>query len=220
MTNITNITMSDYDYLVKLVLIGDSGTGKTNLMLRYTKNQFDLETKTTIGVEFSSREINIEHTKYKYQIWDTAGQERFQGLATAYFRGAKICIIVYDITKYETFVNVNNWLKKVRDNCDPDVQIYVIGNKIDLEHLRSVSKEEGIKYCKENDLVFAEVSALRSTNIEELFYNIGNDFHEKIKRITGSDKEDIQERYKYKYDYKNPISIVQKPIVKETKCCV
>jgi small GTP-binding protein len=175
MTNITNITMSDYDYFVKLVLIGDSGTGKTNLMLRYTKNQFDLETKTTIGVEFSTREINIEHTKYKYQIWDTSGQD--QGLSTAYFRCVNICIIVYDITKYETFVNVNNWIKKVRDNSS-NAQIYVIGNKIDLEHLRSVSKEEGIKYCKENDLVFAEVSALRSTNIEDLFNNIGNDFHE------------------------------------------
>ena len=104
----------DYDYLFKVVLIGDSGVGKSNLLSRFTRNEFSLESKSTIGVEFATRSMNVDGKTIKAQIWDTAGQERFRAVTSAYYRGAVGALIVYDITRGHTFDNVARWLEELR----------------------------------------------------------------------------------------------------------
>ncbi|CAN1345470.1 Ras-related protein RABA2a [Linum perenne] len=121
----------EYDYLFKVVLIGDSGVGKSNLLSRFTRNEFCLESKSTIGVEFATRTLQVEGRVVKAQIWDTAGQER----------GALGALLVYDVTKPTTFENVSRWLKELRDHADSNIVIMLIGNKTDLKHLRGVATE-------------------------------------------------------------------------------
>ncbi|KAH0985750.1 hypothetical protein GBA52_012927 [Prunus armeniaca] len=127
----------DYDYLFKVVLIGDSGVGKSNLLSRFTRNEFSLESKSTIGVEFATRSIRVDDKVVKAQIWDTAGQERYRAITSAYYRGAVGALLVYDVTRHVTFENVERWLKELRDHTDANIVIMLVGNKGDLRHLRA-----------------------------------------------------------------------------------
>lgn len=162
----------DYDYLFKVVLIGDSGVGKSNLLSRFTRNEFCLESKSTIGVEFATRSIQVDGKTIKAQIWDTAGQERYRAITSAYYRGAVGALLVYDITKSVTFENVERWLKELRDHADSNIVIMLVGNKSDLRHLRSVPTEEAQAFCEKEGLSFIETSALESTNVEKAFQQI------------------------------------------------
>ncbi|CCC70130.1 hypothetical protein NCAS_0E00600 [Naumovozyma castellii] len=159
----------DYDYLFKIVLIGDSGVGKSNLLSRFTTNEFNIESKSTIGVEFATRTIEVEGKKIKAQIWDTAGQERYRAITSAYYRGAVGALIVYDISKSGTYENCNHWLKELRDNADDNVAVGLIGNKSDLAHLRAVPTAEAKNFASENELLFTETSALNSENVDQAF---------------------------------------------------
>jgi small GTP-binding protein len=165
-------TQEEYDYLYKIVLIGDSGVGKSNLLSRFTRNEFNLETKSTIGVEFATRSIKTEGKTIKAQIWDTAGQERYRAITSAYYRGAVGALLVYDIAKYSTFKNVERWLTELRENADKNIVIMLVGNKSDLRHLREVPTEEAKAFAEKNHLSFVETSALDSTNVEIAFQNI------------------------------------------------
>ncbi|KAM3172757.1 Ras-related protein Rab-11A [Hymenolepis weldensis] len=158
-----------YDYLFKIVLIGDSGVGKSNLLSRYTRNQFNLESKTTIGVEFATRSVKIGDKVIKIQIWDTAGQERYRAITSAYYRGAVGALLVYDIAKYTTFENVNVWLKELKNNADRNIVTILVGNKCDLRHLRTVSTQEAKQFAEDTCLHFIETSALDSTNVDRAF---------------------------------------------------
>eukprot|EP00124_Ichthyophonus_hoferi_P002778 Ihof_evm5s205 gene=Ihof_evmTU5s205 len=160
-----------YDYLFKIVLIGDSGVGKSNLLSRFTRNQFSLETKSTIGVEFATRSIQIEGKTIKAQIWDTAGQERYRAITSAYYRGAVGALLVYDIAKHKTYENVQRWLTELRNHADSDIVIMLVGNKSDLKHLRSVPEEDARTYAEQEGLRFIETSALEATNVEDAFVN-------------------------------------------------
>ncbi|KAJ8903984.1 hypothetical protein NDN08_000514 [Rhodosorus marinus] len=162
----------EYDYLFKVVLIGDSGVGKSNLLSRFTRNEFSLESKTTIGVEFATRSIVTEGKTIKAQIWDTAGQERYRAITSAYYRGAVGALILYDIAKKMTFENVERWLKELRDHADRNIVIMLVGNKCDLKHIRAVSEEEGTSFSERNKLSFIETSALEATNVEDAFSRI------------------------------------------------
>ncbi|KAF6307007.1 RAB11B, member RAS oncogene family [Rhinolophus ferrumequinum] len=150
----------EYDYLFKVVLIGDSGVGKSNLLSRFTRNEFNLESKSTIGVEFATRSIQVDGKTIKAQIWDTAGQERYRAITSAYYRGAVGALLVYDIAKHLTYENVERWLKELRDHADSNIVIMLVGNKSDL------------RLPEKNNLSFIETSALDSTNVEEAFKNI------------------------------------------------
>jgi len=163
---------SNYDYLFKVVLIGDSGVGKSNLLSRFTRNEFNLESKSTIGVEFATRSINVDGKTVKAQIWDTAGQERYRAITSAYYRGAVGALLVYDIAKHATYVNVQRWLKELRDHADSNIVIMLVGNKSDLKHLRAVPTEEAKNFSTENGLSFIETSALDASNVEAAFQNI------------------------------------------------
>jgi Ras-related protein Rab-11A len=162
----------DYDYLFKVVLIGDSGVGKSNLLSRFTRNEFCLESKSTIGVEFATRSIQVDGKTIKAQIWDTAGQERYRAITSAYYRGAVGALLVYDITKNVTFENVERWLKELRDHADANIVIMLVGNKSDLRHLRSVQTDDAQQFCEKEGLSFIETSALESTNVELAFQRI------------------------------------------------
>lgn len=162
----------EYDYLYKVVLIGDSGVGKSNLLSRFTRNEFSLETKSTIGVEFATRSIQVDGKTIKAQIWDTAGQERYRAITSAYYRGAVGALLVFDIAKSVTYKNVERWLTELRENAAENIVIMLVGNKSDLKHLREVPTDEALEFAKKNGLTFVETSALDSTNVDKAFQDI------------------------------------------------
>ncbi|WZZ11045.1 hypothetical protein YC2023_096966 [Brassica napus] len=162
----------DYDYLFKVVLIGDSGVGKSNLLSRFTKNEFNLESKSTIGVEFATRTLKVDEKVVKAQIWDTAGQERYRAITSAYYRGAVGALLVYDTTRRATFENVDRWLKELKNHTDPNIVVMLVGNKSDLRHLLAVPTEDGKSYAEQESLCFMETSALEATNVEEAFAEV------------------------------------------------
>jgi small GTP-binding protein len=167
----------EYDYLFKVVLIGDSGVGKSNLLSRFTRNEFNLESKSTIGVEFATRSIQVDNKTIKAQIWDTAGQERYRAITSAYYRGAVGALLVYDIAKHITYENTEKWLRELRDHADSNIVIMLVGNKSDLRHLRAVPTDEAKSFAERNNLSFIETSALDSTNVETAFQNILTDIY-------------------------------------------
>ena len=125
-----------YDLLFKLILIGDSCVGKSNILLKYLKNEFDPNSRATVGVEFGTKNIIINNKKIKIQIWDTAGQERYRSITSAYYKGAKGALIVYDITRKCTFDNIDKWISDLKLNGDKNICIVILGNKSDLDDKR------------------------------------------------------------------------------------
>ncbi|KAI7818782.1 rab11 protein [Gamsiella multidivaricata] len=159
-----------YDFLFKIVLIGDSGVGKSNLLSRFTRGDFNLESKSTIGVDFGARTVQVEDGKMiKAQIWDTAGQERYRAITSAYYRGAVGALLLYDITQHGTYESVSRWLSEVREHADSNIIVMLVGNKSDLRHLRSIHTEEAKTFAEENGLMFIETSALDATNVDMAF---------------------------------------------------
>ncbi|CAL5335991.1 unnamed protein product [Camellia sinensis] len=201
----------DYDYLFKVVLIGDSGVGKSNLLSRFTRNEFSLESKSTIGVEFATRSIRVDDKIVKAQIWDTAGQESglvslgglegircntdstgsevdcledsgYRAITSAYYRGAVGALLVYDVTRHVTFENVERWLKELRDHTDSNIVIMLVGNKADLRHLRAVSTEDAKAFAERENTFFMETSALESMNVENAFTEALTQIHHVVSR--------------------------------------
>ncbi|XP_010469411.1 PREDICTED: ras-related protein RABA1h-like [Camelina sativa] len=162
----------DYDYLFKVVLTGDSGVGKSNLLSRFTKNDFSHDSRSTIGVEFATRSIQVDDKIVKAQIWDTAGQERYRAITSAYYRGAVGALLVYDVTRHVTFENVERWLKELRDHTDANTVIMLVGNKADLCHLRAISTEEVKDFAERENTFFMETSALEAINVENAFTEV------------------------------------------------
>uniref|UniRef100_A0A6U0H9X0 Ras-related protein Rab-11A n=1 Tax=Helicotheca tamesis TaxID=374047 RepID=A0A6U0H9X0_9STRA len=173
-----------YDYLFKVILLGDSGVGKSNLKTRFTENTFDLESKSTIGVEFATKTIEIEGKVIKAQIWDTAGQERYRAITAAYYRGAVGALLVYDIAARESFDNLRRWMHELKEYAEPNIVIMLVGNKSDLEHMRSVETEEGMGFCEEHNLAFIETSALKASGVDSAFKNILAEIYHQTKKKT------------------------------------
>ena len=143
----------DYNYLFKIVLVGDSGVGKSCLLSRFAWDQFAVDSKSTIGVEFATKSLEIGSQIVKVQVWDTAGQERYRAITTAYYRDAVGAIVVYDITKEETYNNVVRWVKDVRNNTNNrDIAIMLVGNKCDRVKERTVPLESAKAFARNNDL--------------------------------------------------------------------
>jgi len=133
----------DVDMVFKVVLVGDSGVGKSNILSRYLTDEFTIDSKSTVGVEFGAKKLKVNNLTVKAQIWDTAGQERYKSITNAYYKGAKGALLVYDITNKESFTNTTRWISELKLNGDKDVTIILIGNKCDLEDKRQVTKDEG-----------------------------------------------------------------------------
>lgn len=145
-------------YLV--VLIGDSGVGKSNILGRFTRNEFNIESKSTIGVEFATRTVTVDGKTIKAQIWDTAGQERYRAITSAYYRGAVGALLMYDITKSETYEHVSRWLEELKDHADPQIVVMLVGNKCDLKHLRAIPTEEAKNFASE----YSDIIVFRIVN--------------------------------------------------------
>jgi len=160
---------NNYDYLFRYIIVGDMAVGKSCILLQFTDNKFRNQHELTIGVEFGAKTISINGKSVKIQIWDTAGQEAFQAITRTYYKGAIGALLVYDITRKETFVHVTKWLEEVRNNSSKTITVILIGNKKDLEDKRQVSYEEGEAFAKENGLMFLETSAKTAYNVVESF---------------------------------------------------
>lgn len=160
------------EYLFKVVLIGDSAVGKSNLLSRFARNEFHANSKATIGVEFQTQSLKIDGRDVQAQLWDTAGQERFRAVTSAYYRGAVGALIVYDITRKLTFENVARWLDELRMHSDTILVTMLVGNKRDLVDLREVSVEQGTAYAKAEGLMFLETSALDASNVHTAFHSV------------------------------------------------
>lgn len=179
----------EYDYLFKVVLIGDSGVGKSNLLSRFTRNEFCLESKSTIGVEFATRTLQVDGSMIKAQIWDTAGQERYRAITSAYYRGALGAVLVYDVTKPTSFENISRWLKELRNHADSNIVIMLVGNKTDLKHLQAVASEDAQGFAEKEGLSFVETSALEAINVEKAFQMILGEIYRIISKKTLSTSE-------------------------------
>jgi len=203
----------DYDYLYKVVLIGDSGVGKSNLLSRFTRNEFSLETKSTIGVEFATRSIQVDSKTIKAQIWDTAGQERYRAITSTYYRGAVGALLVYDISKSVTYKNVERWLAELRENAAAAIVVMLVCNKSDLRHLREVQTDEASAFAEKNGLSFIETSALDSTNVELSFQRILTEIYS----ISGKPQK-IGEKNEEVLDESEPVDLTGTKGGKDTGC--
>lgn len=178
-----------YDYLFKLLLIGDSGVGKTCVLFRFSEDQFNSTFISTIGIDFKIRTIELDDKKIKLQIWDTAGQERFRTITTAYYRGAMGIMLVYDITNQKSFDNIKNWIRNIEEHASADVEKMVLGNKCDMDDKRVVSKESGETLAVEYGIKFMETSAKASINVDEAFITIARDIKKKMdSKVDSSNK--------------------------------
>ncbi|XP_013777954.1 ras-related protein Rab-35-like isoform X1 [Limulus polyphemus] len=158
----------EYDHLFKLLIIGDSGVGKSSLLLRFADNTFTGNYITTIGVDFKIRTIEVDGERVKLQIWDTAGQERFRTITSTYYRGTHGVIVVYDVTNGESFANVKRWLHEIDQNCDV-VNRILVGNKNDDPDNKVVLKEDAQRFTDHMGIMLFETSAKDNINVEEMF---------------------------------------------------
>ena len=177
-SNNTN-NVNGYDMIFKIVLIGDTSVGKTNILSKYLTDEFDAKSKATVGVEFGVKNFKIENNIVKVQIWDTAGEERYRSITNAYYKGAKGSLLVYDITNKKSFENVEKWISDLKANADEDISMILLGNKTDLEDKRVVSTEEGKNKAEFYNLTFMETSALNGNNIQEAFNELIMDVYKR-----------------------------------------
>eukprot|EP00164_Ancoracysta_twista_P003327 GFYU01004438.1.p2 GENE.GFYU01004438.1~~GFYU01004438.1.p2 ORF type:complete len:215 (+),score=41.92 GFYU01004438.1:173-817(+) len=161
----------NYDYLFKFIVIGDTDTGKSCLLHQFIENKFKRGASHTIGVEFGSKVIDVRAKKVKLQIWDTAGQERFRSVTRSYYRGAAAAIIVYDLTRRDTYNHLTSWMTDARTLANSDIVIIVVGNKLDLDdgRNREITVNEAARFAQENDAMFLETSALNGENVSQSF---------------------------------------------------
>lgn len=176
------VTMAGYAFLFKYIIIGDSAVGKSCLLLQFTDKRFQPVHDLTIGVEFGARMITIDNKQIKLQIWDTAGQESFRSITRSYYRGAAGALLVYDITRRETFSHLTTWLDDAKQHSSSNMVIMLIGNKTDLEAKRAVTREEGEQFARDHGLVFMETSAKTAANVEEAFIKTAKQIYEKIQQ--------------------------------------
>ena len=201
----------EYDLLFKLILIGDSCVGKSNILLKYLKNQFNENSKTTIGVEFGTKNIIINNKRIKIQIWDTAGQERYRSITSAYYKGAKGALIVYDITRKNTFDNIDKWITDLKLNGDKNICIIILGNKSDLINKREINKNDGIKKAEMYKTAFLETSALNGDNISKAF-------DELIEQIVINNKNIFQDDNENEID--KGVNLNDEKNNNNKKCCL
>ena len=182
---IEELSPGDYeteDYKIKIIVVGDSGVGKTNLINRFASDKFDTNSKATIGVEFVYKALKINKEVIKVEVWDTAGQERYRAITSSYYNGSKGAIIVYDITNENSFNNIESWMKEVSKKGKSDIQFLLVGNKKDLVNDRQVTEQKGIDKAKELNMHLFEASALEKTNVNEAFNYLMKEIYLEIRR--------------------------------------
>ena len=199
-------------YKLKLIVIGDSGVGKTNIIKRYISNTFTIDTKSTVGVEFFTKTFKINEDILKLEIWDTAGQERYKAITSAYYRGSRGALIVYDISRIETYNNVDKWITELKEKVEGSFKLLLIGNKSDLKEERKMSIETAMHKARQLNVPLMETSAFNSTNIKKAFETILKEMYKDFKK----------EKYNYKREKTNKSSEgvnLEVENQKEKGCC-
>ena len=197
----------EYDYLFKVLLIGDSGVGKSSLLLKFTDRVFTDHYISTIGVDFKIQTLQLDDKIIKLQLWDTAGQERFRTITTSYYRGAHGIIIVFDITDKESFANIKTWITEIDRFASDNVCKILIGNKSDLEKQREVSIEDAKELANKYKIDYIEASAKDSTNVQQLFVELTRQIKEANvqKHITNINEEKV--------------NLIGQDITTKSQCC-
>jgi len=180
-----------YDSLLKFMIVGDSGCGKTCLLLRYVDEAFTSSFMSTIGIDVKTKVVDSKNKSVKLQIWDTAGQERYRTITTSYFRGANGIFLVYDITNQESFFNVRNWMKCISEHASDQVQCILIGNKADMEDKRQVEVDQGESLAEEYGIPFFETSAMNNMNVSEAFTQLIDDTIDEAGLPKGKPKNNV-----------------------------
>lgn len=198
----------EYDHLFKLLIIGDSGVGKSSLLLRFADNTFSGNYITTIGVDFKIRTIEVDGERVKLQIWDTAGQERFRTITSTYYRGTHGVIVVYDVTNGDSFANVKRWLHEIDQNCDV-VNRILVGNKNDDPERKVVLTEDAQRFADQMGIQLFETSAKENINVEEMF--------NAITRMVLRSKQEQKERQQLTHD--STIKLQKGAQRSKRKCC-
>ena len=228
-SNINNSNVnSEYSYSVKYIIVGDSSVGKSNILLRFSRNTFDPGHQATLGIEYAKKHIQYNNIDYLIQVWDTAGQENFRSVTRAYYKASAVAMVVYDISSEESFEHIQIWIKDCKDLAPKTVQLVLIGNKIDLEEKRVIKTERGKELAHENNMLFFETSALNGNGIEEAFqksiecidqkirngyYDLNNSSNQGIKKLSGNDGNGER-----KIDRKS-LSLGKKPKNNNDICC-
>jgi small GTP-binding protein len=164
---------TDIDHILKLIVIGNSGVGKTNIIKRFKNDDFEMNSRSTVGFEFISKDIIIQDKKIKLQIWDTAGQERYKSITSSFFRGCHGIVAVFDLTKYQSFESIDQWVKDAREISGSEISIFLVGNKSDLRDLCIVKKEEAEEKINKLGLIeYIETSAYMNIRIDEIFMKL------------------------------------------------
>jgi len=183
---------TDYDYLVKTILVGDSGVGKSCLLKRFTRNEFADHHLSTIGVDFGVKTIDLDGKVAKLQIWDTAGQERFRSITSSYYKGANVVLVVCDVTNPDSFKNVKKWMEEIKKYANEDVQVLIVANKTDDMRHRLIDQAEANEVANELGLPYIETSAKNSSNVEEAFFSIAKTFIKKRVLRLSPDSNGVQ----------------------------
>ena len=203
--------MEESEMIFKIIIVGNSSTGKTKIIDRYLKNIFEDNSISTLGFQMYKKEYQIEQDKITVQIWDTAGQEKYASLTSSYYKSAKGALVVYDITDKESFNKIEKLVNDIKNGGDKNIYIILLGNKIDLEDRRVITKEEGENLAQKLNLGFGEVSAKTGDGIEEAFQKLINEVY-RISKNEFKSYSDVQVSVNQKIEPK-------KTIVQKKKCC-
>ncbi|KAM3139288.1 hypothetical protein pb186bvf_008508 [Paramecium bursaria] len=205
-----------YNFLFKYIIVGDTSVGKSCLLLQYVDRNFRQNHEATIGVEFGAKQIVIKGKTIKIQLWDTAGQESFRSITRSYYRGSIGALLVYDISRRESFQNAISWINEIRNYGNEKMVICLVGNKLDLEDNRQVSEEEGKELAKRFGMQFFEVSAKLNQNVDQVFTRISEQVYKKIER---NEIDLTNEKYGVKIGQKADIEIQVKKEEQKQGCC-
>ena len=175
-----------YDHLFKIIIIGNHAVGKTCILNQFCHNEFDPLTKSTHGIDFKIRTIELDGEKFKLQIWDTTGSEQYLSITTPYYHGAMGIILVYDVTNEKSFENVRKWIQRIELNSSTSVETIILGNKCEMKEKRKVSKEKGEELAVEYGMKFMEIDAKSSINIEEAFFTLVCDIRSKNEKDSAN----------------------------------
>ena len=181
---------NNYELLYKIIIIGDTCVGKSNILSRYLRDEFREDSKSTVGVELGSKFLKVKGVGTKLQIWDTAGQERYRSITSSYFKGSHGCFIVYDITNETSFEDVNKWYEQAQKESSKEISIILVGNKCDLENERKVSKEKGEEKARALNCPFFETSALSKIKIDDIFNEMVNNIFDRTGGAKNEEDDD------------------------------
>ena len=213
-----DVSIYNQEYLkFKIIIIGDTGVGKTNILHRYLTDTFKEDSKSTVGVEFFTKSFKVNQEDIKLEIWDTAGQERYKSITSSYYKGSRGALLVYDITKDKSFDNIDKWMKELNDVVKERIKVILVGNKSDLKDNRKVQTDIALQKAKELNIPFLETSALSDSNISKVFEMILIDIYKEFneKRKAKNLQNNLEEGIKLKTVEKTN----EEEKIKEKKFC-